>query len=52
MLASVSGLLVSYHYDVPASPSIILAAGACYLFSIVGGPHGGLLRAPRGMRRA
>ncbi|PQZ71055.1 zinc ABC transporter permease [Achromobacter sp. MYb9] len=52
VLASVSGLLVSYHYDVPASPSIILAAGACYLFSIVGGPHGGLLRAPRRMRRA
>ncbi|MBB1598214.1 metal ABC transporter permease [Achromobacter sp. UMC46] len=52
VLASASGLLVSYHYDVPASPSIILAAGACYLFSIVGGPHGGLLRAPRRVARA
>lgn len=50
--ASITGLLVSYHFNVPASPAIILAAGACYLFSIVGGPHGGLLRAPRAARRA
>lgn len=50
--ASIVGLLVSYHFNVPASPAIILAAGVCYLFSIVGGPHGGLLRAPRRSRRA
>ncbi len=50
--ASVAGLLVSYHFNVPASPAIILAAGVCYLFSIVCGPHGGLLRAPRVSRRA
>lgn len=50
--ASVAGLLVSYHFNVPASPAIILAAGVCYLFSIVSGPHGGLLRAPRVSRRA
>jgi zinc/manganese transport system permease protein len=50
--ASVAGLLVSYHFNVPASPAIILAAGACYLFSIVGGPQGGLLRTPRRLRRA
>ena len=52
VLASVSGLLLSYHFNVPASPSIILAAGACYLFSIVGGPQGGLLRASRRAHRA
>ena len=50
--ASVAGLLVSYHFNVPASPAIILAAGVCYLFYIVCGPHGGLLRAPRVSRRA
>lgn len=50
--ASVAGLLVSYHFNVPASPAIILAAGVCYLLSIVCGPHGGLLRAPRVSRRA
>lgn len=50
--ASISGLLVSYHFNVPASPAIILAAGVCYLFSIVCGPLGGLLRAPRRPRRA
>ncbi|PJM89779.1 metal ABC transporter permease [Achromobacter ruhlandii] len=50
--ASIVGLLVSYHFNVPASPAIILAAGVCYLFSIVGGPHGGLLRAPGRSRRA
>lgn len=49
--ASVAGLLVSYHFNVPASPAIILAAGVCYLFSIASGPQGGLLRRPRRMRR-
>ena len=50
--SSVAGLLVSYHFDGPASPAIILAGGACYLFSIVGGPQGGLLRATRRARPA
>lgn len=50
--ASVAGLLVSYHFDVPASPAIILAAGVCYLFSIMGGPHGGLLWATHRVRPA
>jgi len=37
---------------VPASPAIILAAGAFYLFSVACGPHGGLLVAARRARRA
>lgn len=41
--ASLSGLLASYHYDLPASPAIILAAGFFYLLSIAFGPQGGLL---------
>ena len=44
LFSSVAGLLVSYHFNVPASPAIILAAGGCYLLSIVGGPRGRLLR--------
>ena len=32
LFSSVAGLLVSYHFNVPASPAIILAAGGCYLF--------------------
>ena len=50
LFSSVAGLLVSYHFNVPASPAIILAAGGCYLFSIVGGPRGWLLRAPPSCR--
>lgn len=38
-----SGLLVSYYYNLPASPAIILAAGLAYLISVVCGPQGGLL---------
>lgn len=44
MLTSYLGLLVSYHYNVPASPAIILAAGSAYFFSISVGPQGGLLQ--------
>ncbi len=49
-LACWVGLLASFHADLPASPSIILAAGALYLFSMVAGPQDGLrtlLRRPR-----
>ncbi|HLS42886.1 MAG TPA: metal ABC transporter permease [Paenalcaligenes sp.] len=43
MVTSYMGLLASYHYNVPASPAIILAAGAVYFLSICVGPHGGLV---------
>ncbi|MCD0505824.1 metal ABC transporter permease [Bordetella petrii] len=43
LAAGISGLLVSYHYNLPASPAIILAAGAAYLVSVACGPQGGLL---------
>ena len=45
MISSYLGLLFSYYYNVPASPAIILAAGAFYFLSITFGPQGGLLRA-------
>lgn len=49
-LASYCGLLFSYHFNVPASPSIILSAGVVYLLSVCLGPHGGLLQAARQAR--
>lgn len=41
--SGLSGLLFSYHYNLPASPAIILAAGLAYLVSVACGPQGGLL---------
>jgi zinc/manganese transport system permease protein len=42
VVASVAGLLVSYQLGLPSGPAIILAAGLCYLASLVFGPVGGL----------
>ena len=42
-LASVSGLLLSYHYSLPSGPAIILVAGGFYVLSLVMGPVGGLV---------
>ena len=39
-LASLVGLLVSYHAGLPAGPAIILAAGVIYLISLVFGRRG------------
>ena len=46
LLASVGGLLISYHADWPTSPVIVLSLGSAYLLSLVFGPHG-LLRHQR-----
>ncbi|WP_375464971.1 metal ABC transporter permease [uncultured Methylobacterium sp.] len=43
VLASFSGLSLSYHLDLPTGPAIVLAAGALYLASLMAGRHGGLL---------
>ena len=43
-IASLCGLLVSYHAGVPTGPAIILAAGLFYLASVVFGRSGGLMR--------
>ena len=42
-LASLIGLLGSYHLGAPAGPAVILAAGVLYLLSILVGPAGGLV---------
>ena len=44
VIASIAGLLISYHADLPSGPSVILAAGALYVGSILIGANGGLLR--------
>lgn len=40
--ASYSGLLLSFHLDVPSGPAIILVAGFCYVFSVFFGRYGSL----------
>ena len=42
ILSSFLGLLASFHFDVPTSPTIILLAGLFYLLALFFGPHGGL----------
>ena len=39
-----AGLLLSFHTGVPSGPAIILVAGALYVFSVLFGQVGGLLR--------
>ena len=44
MLASVAGLLLSYHLDTPSGPTIIGCAGALYFVSLLIAPGGWLPR--------
>lgn len=44
MLASVAGLLLSYHLDTPSGPTIIACAGALYFVSLLVAPGGWLPR--------
>ncbi len=51
MLASILGLLASYHLDIPAGPAIVLSAGALWLAGLALGPRESLLRAALGRIR-
>jgi zinc/manganese transport system permease protein len=42
LLASVVGLVVSFHFGAPSGPAITLTAGVVYLVSLLFGRHGGL----------
>ena len=42
--ASLTGLLLSYHLDVPAGPAIVLSAGGLWALGLVLGPRESLLR--------
>lgn len=44
MLASMAGLLLSYHFDTPSGPTIIGCAGALYFLSLLFAPNGWLAR--------
>lgn len=48
-LASVVGLLLSYHLDLPTGPAVVLSAGVGWAVSVLAGPVDGLL--PRLWRR-
>lgn len=43
VLASVLGLLGSYHFGLPTGPAIILTCGMIYLVSLITGPAGGIV---------
>lgn len=42
LAACLTGLLLSYHVDLPTSPTIVLTLGASYLLSLLFAPHGAL----------
>jgi zinc/manganese transport system permease protein len=44
VVSGYAGLLLSYHLGLPTGPSIISAAGALYLLSLIFGAEGGLAR--------
>lgn len=46
-LASLAGLLVSFHAGLPAGPAIVLVAGGLYAVSLVAGRAGGLFPSAR-----
>lgn len=48
-LSGYLGLVLSYAYDLPTGPAIVLTAGGCYAISLVAGAQGGLMQrfAPR-----
>lgn len=43
LVATLIGLLASYHADLPSGPSIVLAAAALWVVSLISGPVDGLL---------
>ena len=43
IFSGVAGLLASYHWGLPTGPTIILAAGIVYLFSLAFGSQGGVV---------
>jgi zinc/manganese transport system permease protein len=44
LVASVIGLLLSYHADLPSGPAIVLMAGAAWAVSVLFGPVDGLMQ--------
>jgi zinc/manganese transport system permease protein len=44
LFSGIAGLLVSYHFNLPSGPAIVLIAGLQYLASVAVGSRGGLLK--------
>ena len=44
ILAAVAGLLLSWHFSLPAGPAVVLSAAGLFFISILTGPCGGMLR--------
>jgi len=44
LIAAFIGLLLSWHYALPAGPAVVLSAAVLFLLSVLTGPCGGLLR--------
>lgn len=42
IFAAWAGLLLSYHYNMPSGPAIVLIAGGVYVFSVFFGAHGSI----------
>lgn len=42
IVASIKGLLISYYYDLPSGPAIIMVAGGFYVFSLCFGRFGSI----------
>jgi zinc/manganese transport system permease protein len=44
LISGIAGLLVSYHFNLPSGPAIVLVAGLQYLLSVAFGARGGLMK--------
>ena len=43
LISGYAGLLLSYHFNLPSGPAIILVAGSVYIISVVAGPRDSIL---------
>jgi zinc/manganese transport system permease protein len=50
LIATLTGLLASYHLDLPSGPAIVLAASAAWMLALVFGPVDGLVARHRPRR--
>ena len=50
ILASYSGLMLSYHFSLPSGPAIILVAGFAYIISVIFGTRDSIVQNKRSVR--
>ncbi|KAA5922357.1 metal ABC transporter permease [Pantoea sp. Bo_2] len=44
MISALAGLMLSWHFSLPAGPAVVLSAAMLFFLSILAGPCGGILR--------